>query len=474
MSKIYKYFFIAAVLCFIPMLTQAAPMGDRDPLIKVYNSDDLTIDKVFHAFHESFKGGARVAVGDINGDGFNEIVTGAGPGGGPQIRLWTGKGYPLGSFMAYASSFSKGVNVATGDLDGDGAEEIIVGAGNGGGPQVRIFDDQGNLKFTSGFFAYATNFRGGVQVAAGDIDGDGNAEIVTGPGPSGGPHVRVFNKDGDYIGIDIIPFRSEDRGGVSVATANVDGGAEEEIIVGIHKFGRAWVKVYKADVNDTIVSEFVAWPESLFKGGVNVTGADVDQDGYDEIVVGVNSAGGPQVKMFEAHGDEIAGKSFFAYEDKFRGGVKIAAGDVDADGIDEVITAPGRLIAQGRTDMYKYIEVNLSEQKLYTYENGFLVKSFLISSGTSKYPTPSGNFSVRSKVISTRMRWEYGPNHPDNYDLANVPHVLSFYGAYTLHGAYWHNNFGHRMSHGCVNISLSDAAWLYGWASVGTPVIVHY
>ena len=61
----------------------------------------------------------------------------------------------------------------------------------------------------------------------------------------------------------------------------------------------------------------------------------------------------------------------------------------------------------------------------------------------------------------------------DRYDLPNVPHVMYFYRDYAIHGAYWHNNFGRPMSHGCVNLSNSAAKWMYGWATVGTPVVVH-
>jgi len=71
------------------------------------------------------------------------------------------------------------------------------------------------------------------------------------------------------------------------------------------------------------------------------------------------------------------------------------------------------------------------------------------------------------------MRGYYGPGSPDNYDLPGVPYVLSFTGPYTIHGTYWHSNFGHRMSHGCVNMYTPHSKWVYEWAPMGTPVIVH-
>jgi lipoprotein-anchoring transpeptidase ErfK/SrfK len=71
------------------------------------------------------------------------------------------------------------------------------------------------------------------------------------------------------------------------------------------------------------------------------------------------------------------------------------------------------------------------------------------------------------------MSWYYGPNNPMNYDLPNVPWVASFKGPYTIHGAYWHHNFGHPMSHGCVNMKVSEAKIIYDWAEIGTPVIIY-
>jgi lipoprotein-anchoring transpeptidase ErfK/SrfK len=91
----------------------------------------------------------------------------------------------------------------------------------------------------------------------------------------------------------------------------------------------------------------------------------------------------------------------------------------------------------------------------------------LISSGLPGTPTVVGTFAIQNKFGAQTMS---GPG----YYLPNVPYVMYFYGSYAIHGTYWHHNFGRPMSHGCVNISTPDAAWLYNWASIGTPVVVHY
>ncbi len=113
----------------------------------------------------------------------------------------------------------------------------------------------------------------------------------------------------------------------------------------------------------------------------------------------------------------------------------------------------------------KEIIVVLHEQKVYAYENGEIVHSSLASTGIARYPTPVGQYHIYTKYISTLMR---GPG----YYLPNVPYTMYYYGGYGLHGTYWHKNFGHPMSHGCVNLPTDEARWFYEWAPVGTLVTV--
>ena len=115
----------------------------------------------------------------------------------------------------------------------------------------------------------------------------------------------------------------------------------------------------------------------------------------------------------------------------------------------------------------RWIDVNLSEQRVYAYEGDVIVNSFLVSTGTARTPTVTGKFKIWIKLRSTTMS---GPG----YYLTNVPYTMYFYKGYGLHGTYWHSNFGTPMSHGCVNLSTPDAEWLYYWALEGTVVNVHY
>lgn len=117
----------------------------------------------------------------------------------------------------------------------------------------------------------------------------------------------------------------------------------------------------------------------------------------------------------------------------------------------------------------KHILIILSEQRLYTYEGDQLIGSYLISSGTASYPTVIGVFKIWIKLPSTTMS---GGTGRDAYYLTDVKHTMYFYGDYGIHGTYWHNNFGTPMSHGCVNMSDTDAEVVYNWADIGTIVQV--
>jgi hypothetical protein len=174
----------------------------------------------FLPYTPAFTGGVRVALGDVNGDGVPDMVTGAGPGGGPHVRVFDGTtGAEIRSFFAYSTGFTGGVFVGAGDVNGDGIADIITGAGPGGGPHVRVFDGTTGAEIRS-FFAYPPAFTGGVFVAGADVNQDGAADIITGAGPGGGPHVRVFHGGTGALLQSFFAFPPAFTGGVFVAGAD--------------------------------------------------------------------------------------------------------------------------------------------------------------------------------------------------------------------------------------------------------------
>ncbi len=152
----------------------------------------------FYAYDPRFQGGVNVTAADLDGDGRAEVITGAEQGGGPHVRVFNlAKGADVG-FFVYEPTFTGGVRVATGDVTGDGVPDLVLGAGVGGGPRVTVIDGKtlaatGNRVEVANFFAYDNTFRGGIYVDAGDYNGDGRADILTGPGRGGAAHIRVFD-----------------------------------------------------------------------------------------------------------------------------------------------------------------------------------------------------------------------------------------------------------------------------------------
>lgn len=131
---------------------------------------------------------------------------------------------------------------------------------------------------------------------------------------------------------------------------------------------------------------------------------------------------------------------------------------------------PKEIIAQKIQDLQasdsRWIQVNLKQQRLIAWEGDKPVYAIKISSGKKATPTIPGTFAVQTKLKTTRMRGR-------DYDVPNVPYTMFYDGNYAIHGAYWHRKFGTPVSRGCVNLAVNHAKWLFDWAKVGTPVVVH-
>jgi len=233
-----------------------------------------------------FTGAIHVASGDFNNDGVADIFAAAGEGGGPAIAILNSQtGEVLESFFAFAPSFTGGVFIAVQDFNGDGILDIIAGAGTGGGPEVRIFNGA-NLSVLKSFYAYAEDFTGGVRVATLDFNGDGILDLVTGAGPGGAAHVKVF-----------------------------DG------------------------VTNSILSQWYAYPIS-FTGGVFVAVGDIGNNGTIEVVTGAGAGGAPVVAVWDPYTGALLAQ-FYAYAEDFTGGVRVAINDGNGDGILDIITGAG-------------------------------------------------------------------------------------------------------------------------------------
>lgn len=237
-------------------------------------------------FDAAFTGGLSVAGGDVTGDGVVDLVVGAGPGGGPHVKVFDGAtGLEVRSFFAYAVGFTGGVNVAVADVTGDGRADIVIAPASDGGPHVRVFDGATGNE-AAGFFAYAPTVVGGVTVAAGDTDGDGRAEVITAPAAGFASHVRTWR---------------------------IAGGAATE------------------------AGGFFAFDPS-FTGGVSLATADVNGDGRAEVLTAAGAGGGPLVRTFTPAGTSVRDRMVFDAD--YRGGLRLAAGDFNGDFVPDVLAGP--------------------------------------------------------------------------------------------------------------------------------------
>ena len=115
----------------------------------------------------------------------------------------------------------------------------------------------------------------------------------------------------------------------------------------------------------------------------------------------------------------------------------------------------------------RWIQIDLKNQRLIAWEGGNQVYLIAISTGKNSTPTRPGIFKIQTKLAKSRMRGA-------DYDISNVPYVMFYEGNYAIHGAFWHRKFGTPVSHGCVNVAVNHARWLFDWVSVGTQVIIHH
>ena len=280
------------------------------------------------AYAKTYRGGVRVAIGDIDTDGKDEIITGTGENGGPHLRVFEKDGTQRGiEFFPFDENFRGGMDVASGDFDGDGKDDIAVSQFSKGQAWVKVYkyNDAGTILFENNVFGSA---ECGATVAMGDVDLDGRDEIIVGAGTGGGPQIRVFDYDSNHLvgipkPIQFFAFHPDSRTGIDVATGDVDGDGKAEIAASQLKNGQAWVKVYRYNDEQTVLGEWNAYgnPEV----GANVDMADINLDGYAEVLTGAGDGGGPQVLGFEYDGTPLS-TNFFAYDEGFRGGVDIAGG----------------------------------------------------------------------------------------------------------------------------------------------------
>jgi hypothetical protein len=246
-----------------------------------------------------FTGGVRTAAADFNGDGIADLVVGTGPGGPSHVRVIDGVTQKeLFSVDPFEATFTGGVYVAAGDVNGDGVPDLVITPDEGGGPRVRIFSGKAGFAQLDDFFGIDdTAFRGGARAAVGDINGDGFGDLVVAAGFLGGPRVAAFS-------------------GKSLGTNNR-------------------VKLF---------ADFFAF-ESTLRNGAFVTVGDIDGDGRAELIAGGGPGGGPRVTAFSGSSLMVNAvvpvANFFAGNTDNRGGIRLAVKNLDNDNLADLVVGDG-------------------------------------------------------------------------------------------------------------------------------------
>jgi hypothetical protein len=298
--------------------------GGGGPRVQVYDAQSNALLNDFFVYEVQFTGGVRVAEADVNGDGVDDLIVVPGKGGGPRVRVLSGAdGSELYNYFAYEPSFTDGLYVTAGDVDGDGYADIITGTDSGGGPRVTVFSGKTGV-IIADYFAYDSSFRGGVRVGSADTDGNGVSEILTAPGVGGGPTVKVFG-GGDFRELaSFNAFAPDYTGGVFLAAsaANLTTGRGDIVVgSGIDYPTAPVVRVFNGQTFD-LQSEFEAFPGD-YRSEVRVTSLDRNGDGVPDIAVASGAGTPSRLRFVDGLNFRQLGDEIQPYETAFLGGIFI-------------------------------------------------------------------------------------------------------------------------------------------------------
>jgi hypothetical protein len=249
-----------AVPAGLAMLAFGAGAGAGANSAVTFN-EATTLTRViqFNPFDPSFTGGARVATGDVNGDGAGDIAVSPDQGGGPRVRIFSGRdGGQLADYFGIDDpNFRGGARATFGDVNGDGTLDMIVAAGFGGGPRVTVWDGKsvlaGSPRQIANFFMFEDSLRNGVFITAGDLNGDGAAEVIGGGGPGGGPRVLALNgreliTSGNQVGLaNFFAGDPNNRGGVPVGVDDPDKDRRVDLVTGAGSGAPPVVTTYRGE-----------------------------------------------------------------------------------------------------------------------------------------------------------------------------------------------------------------------------------
>lgn len=440
------------IFCF-PLLCSAATHND----VRILDTTGNIIT-IFTPYSEPNALIGSVTAADLGQDGTEEILVGSGEDANPTISVFRKDGTHIGTFDVYNEGYRGGVNVAACDIDNDGMAEIITGAAWNGGPHVQIYSNVGKEKYP-GFFAFSETMTSGINVACGDVTGDGIGDIIVSASVGGGPEVKVFSATGTLLAETFIDSAAKNIG-AAIALGDIDQDGVDEILTSAMTYATPSIVAWKYDGK---TSSLVATKSSSSQAPSSALIAPIGiDDGNGRVLFSTQGHIEPSIKST----DSLVRISPYSSNDTHA----INAAIIRESGIQT-----GYVVADTAPHMNddvspKSILVDISQERLTAYEYGVPVYTFPVSTAKKGYITPLGKTSVSDKLLYHDYKWNFGIGNPENYFVPNVKWNLRIYKHIYIHWAYWHNNFGKPMSHGCVNMNASNSEWIYNWTDVGTPV----
>jgi hypothetical protein len=288
------------------------------PHVKVLNQDGS--EKLsFLAYDEFFAGGVNVAQGDVNKDGVKDVITAPLSGGSPHIKVFDGKtGALIHSFYAYDESLATGVNIASGDVNGDGYDDIVTVPRTGAVSHVRVFDGRTGQSIRS-FYAYDPSFTGGASLAVTDYDKDGRADIITGAGVGGMPHVRGFSGKDSFEILSFFANGYFSSFGITVAAGDMNGDGQQDILATAMTGNTAMVEVNDGKTLNMVNNFFPVGSDPT--GTITLATQDINGDGKDEVIVGATKGTAPKIKVLNPAKNFSEMQVLSAFGSSFLGGV---------------------------------------------------------------------------------------------------------------------------------------------------------
>lgn len=384
-----------------------------------------------------------------------------------------------GGFNAISSK------MVSGDFNGDGTSDVAILYDYGGGTsRIWTFISNGttmtpSIAWYSGPGGFDENRA---KIVGGDFNGDGISDVAAIYDYGGGTsRLLTFITNGSTMTAYKVWYSGSggfDKRRAKMISGNFDGDTDDDVAI-LYDYGGGTSRLWFFKSDGVNLSPTMAWysqPGGFDASRAKMTGGDYDGDpgGLSDIALIYDYGGGTsRLWFFKSNGLTFTPSQ--AWYSGPGGWEVIRTGMVNGWQF-----TPRYGLAVSKT-----IDINLSAQALSCYENslcevdeniyvwtGSAVFSTLVSSGRPPFNTPAGNFAVYWKDPSVDMSGFGGTS--EYYYVPNVPYVLWFNGNYSIHGAYWHNDFGNVRSHGCVNVPVDSALWIYQWAPIGTPVHVHY